>query len=123
MYTIYLLLPMISLNTQGIIPGDRVDALTSADNQLHAVAEDVLLAGAEANRVLLAAPSWKQAMLIWLDQSERSYTLGLTGRYAAPAPRDETRIEYNFTAPELLPDAYTFDLDRSGACITELLAG
>lgn len=110
LYTIYLPLPMISLETQGIIPGDRVDVLASADNQLRVIAEDVVLTGVEGNRVLLAASSWKQAMLIWLDQSAQPYTLRLTDLSAAPAPRDETRVEYEFTAPEALPEDYTFDL-------------
>ncbi|HEX2622108.1 MAG TPA: hypothetical protein VHL11_18250, partial [Phototrophicaceae bacterium] len=71
-------------------------------------AEDVLLAQVLDDKVTLAAPSWKQAVLIWLYQTGEPFALRLhTETEAEP---DMTLVNYTFTSPETLPDDYVFDL-------------
>lgn len=107
--TLYLSQPVTPLESLGLVAGDRVDVLASADNQLVVVADNVLLAGIEPERVLLAAPYWKHSLLVWLYQTGQSYVLR-PHQGQQPAPADDTRVEFTFTAPEPLPEDYRFDL-------------
>lgn len=107
-YTIALSLPMISLDKVGLVAGDRVDVLASANNQLSVVVEDVLISSVQSGKVTLAASSWKQSILIWLWQNNLSYTLSL--HQGESAALDEEPVDYSFTSPEPLPDDYKFHL-------------
>jgi len=108
LYTISLALPIIDLDTLGLTAGVRVDVLASENNQLVKVVEDVLLTEVRPDKITFAASSWKLGVLIWLWRSEQGYSLS---RYQGEAAtRDETLINYTFTAPEALPDNYKFDL-------------
>ncbi len=108
MYTISLSLPMIPLDKVGLVAGDRVDVLASANNQLSVVVEDVLISSLQSGKVTLAASSWKQSILIWLWQNNLSYTLSLH-QGETPVGSDEL-VDYSFTSPEPLPDGYKFHL-------------
>lgn len=98
------------LTLQGLMQSYRVDVLAALEGEVRVVAANVLLVNVESDRVTLAAPYWKHSVLVWLYNSEVSYTLRLyTGSTDAVA-FDSNMVEYTFTAPETLPDGYTFDL-------------
>ncbi len=108
-YTISFPGPMIPAAGQGLVAGDRVDVLASADNTLSVIVEDVLLVGIGDGEVVLAAPSWQHSVLVWLWQSEQPYMLRPT-TISEAAPLDDSLVETTFTSQEPLPDNYQFDL-------------
>lgn len=111
-YTITLPFPMISsMQGQWIVRGDHVDVLAAADGQMRVIVEDVLVTDFTETQLTLAAPSWKQAVLIWLYQEEQPYTVRLyTEGNPIPSTSAAELVEYTFTAPEVLPEDYQFDL-------------
>ncbi len=108
-YTIELPQPVISPEALGLVAGDHVDVMASADNHLTVIAADVLLVELGDGRVVLAAPSWKHTILVWLYRTEEPYTLRPT-QANPPLPVDDMPVEYTFISPEPLPDDYQFDL-------------
>lgn len=101
--------PLQADTVQGLNVGDRVDVLATIEGQIRVVAADVLLSDIAPEIVTLATPSWQLGILLWLSQSDEPYALRLyTGK--APEAPDSTPIEFTFTAPEVLPDGFVFDL-------------
>lgn len=98
------------LTLQGLMQSYRVDVLAALEGEVRVVAANVLLVNVESDRVTLAAPYWKHSVLVWLYNSEVSYTLRLYTASTKAAEFDSSLVEYTFTAPEALPDGYTFDL-------------
>lgn len=109
-YTIQLQLPLIPLEEQGIVVGDRVDVLASVDGELRVIVRDVLLRDIRETQVELAGPVWKQGVLIPLSRSQQPYTLRPNNELAAVVNANENQVNYSFTSPEPLPDGYQFDL-------------
>lgn len=102
-------LPVALGAIEGLNATDRVDVLAAVDGQIRVVVEDVLLADVSAERITLAAPSWKHSILIWLYQSGESYALRLHTP-ESEAEVDLSPVEFTFTAPQELPEDYQFDL-------------
>jgi len=103
-----ILFPVEPNAVQGLKAGDRVDVLGIVEGQLQVIVENILLADVQEYRVNLAAPSWQHSILVWLSQTGQPLVLRLyTGETAAT---DTTLVDYTFTAPEVLPDDYKFDL-------------
>lgn len=98
------------LTLQGLMQPYRVDVLAALEGEVRVVAANVLLVNVESDRVTLAAPYWKHSALVWLYNSEVPYTLRLYTGSTEAAEFDSSLVEYTFTAPEVLPDGYTFDL-------------
>jgi|GEM_PF-4171508 len=108
--TITLPLPLITLEGQGIVAGDRVDVLAaSSGGELTIMVEDVLLRDIQDDRIELAAPSWKFAILALISRTEQAYILRPNHEPALMLANDEL-VDYTFTSPEPLPDDYRFDL-------------
>lgn len=94
---------------QGLEIGDRVDVIAVVDGEVRVISANVLLTDIKHNIITLASPSWQIGVLMNLSQSGASYALRLhTG--SAPQAIGKTPVKYTFTAPEVLPEDYQFDL-------------